>query len=233
MNLSLILSNKANLRRYRGAQHNVYRWVSAVLSGAVCSVALAITKAPDALVAQTAREVQQIVRLDPDIQAGNRQKTLDLVEKKILPHFDFERMTMLAVGREWARASPDQRQAVVAAFRSLLVRTYANALALYKDHKIEVKPVSAQSADNVAVRSQVSAAGGPAIVMDYRMHRTPSGWKVHDVAVEGVSLVTTYRTSFAAEIERGGFDGLIRRLNSKGTAPDAMKSPNTGQQNDR
>jgi phospholipid transport system substrate-binding protein len=187
---------------------------------AISGGAFAVAMSPDALVTDTVREVQQIIRQDPALQSGDKQKTLDLVEKKILPHFDFDRMTMLAVGKDWERATPEQRQALVSAFRSLLVRTYSSALATYKDHKIDVKPTKADNGDNVVVRSQVSGPGGaPPVLMDYRMHRTSNGWKVMDIAVEGVSLVTTYRSTFKSEIDRGGFDGLIRLIAKTSEGP--------------
>jgi phospholipid transport system substrate-binding protein len=221
MNSSFNQVGSAGSQRVPATRRRIPRYLTAILTLLAFSGAMAITMAPDALVMQTAREVQEIIRQDPDLQAGNRQKTLDLVEKKILPHFDFERMTMLAVGRDWSRASPEQRQALIAAFRSLLIRTYSSALARYRDHKIDVKPVKADAADNVAVRSQVSAPGAPPVVMDYRMHRSADGWKVHDVAVEGVSLVTTYRSSFKAEIDRAGFDGLVKLIANKGATSAA------------
>lgn len=227
MNLRTISTGKASVLQRGSRRATAWRWVAGLLAAAAFAGVHATTIAPDALVTQTTREVQQIIKQDPDLQAGNRQKTLDLVEKKILPHFDFERMTMLAVGKEWTRASPDQRQALVGAFRSLLVRTYAGAIAIYKDHKIEVKPVKAEATDNVAVRTQVSAPGAPPVVMDYRMHRTAEGWKVHDVAVEGASLVTTYRTSFSAEIARSGFDGLVKLITDKTAAGERISSPGT------
>ena len=192
----------------------VFQRCLVALFGAVAiGTALAVPMNPDALVNDTVREVQQIIRQDPALQAGDKQKTFDLVEKKILPHFDFERMTMLAVGKDWQRATPEQRQSLVNAFRTLLVRTYSGALATYKDHKIDVKPTRADGGDNVVVRSQVTGPGGaPPVLMDYRMYRTSDGWKVMDVAVEGVSLVTTYRSTFKSEIDRGGFDGLIKLI---------------------
>lgn len=222
MHASSTQSNTTGLLVGRGLRHTLHRWLAGgMLVALVCASAPAAALAPDALVTQTAREVQQIVKEDPALQAGDRQKTYELVEKKILPHFDFERMTMLAVGKDWARATPEQRQALTAAFRSLLVRTYSGALALYKDHKIDVKPVKADNTDNVAVRSQVSAPGSPPIAMDYRMHRVADSWKIHDVTVEGVSLVTTYRSSFKTELDRGGFDGLIKLVSDKSAAANA------------
>jgi phospholipid transport system substrate-binding protein len=180
------------------------------------AAAIATTVPPDQLVSQTVHDVQQIIRDDPELASGNGQKTMELVERVILPHFDFQHMTMLAVGRDWSHASPEQQQALVDAFRALLVRTYSGALALYKDYKVDVLPMKAQNSDDASVRTKVSNAGAPPVQMEYRMHRTKEGWKVDDVAVEGVSLVTTYRASFKQEIERVGFDGLIKMINAKG-----------------
>ena len=193
-------------------------WLLSVVALAVFGSASASTS-PDQLVSETVREVQQIIRQDKDLQAGDKQKTLDLVEKKVLPHFDFERMTMLAVGKDWERATPEQRQSLVNAFRALLVRTYSGALAAYKDHKIDVKPTKGDAGDNAVVRTQVSAPGAAPVVMEYRMHRASNAWKVQDVAVEGVSLVTTYRSTFKAEIDRNGFDGLIKLIAGKTGEP--------------
>lgn len=233
MTLLLTCMNAPRVRKRNAVHKSFLRWLLGIVASAAFGGALAVAMSPDALVTETVREVQQIIRQDPELQAGNKQRTLDLVEKKIVPHFDFERMTMLAVGKDWARATPEQRQSLVNGFRSLLVRTYSGALAAYKDHKIEVKPTKAEAADNVVVRSQVSAPGAPPVLMDYRMHRTNDGWKVQDVAVEGVSLVTTYRTSFKTEIDRGGFDGLIKtiadkngagiRANTGAAAPDKQR----------
>lgn len=197
--------------------------VAALTAGSVWPVAMS----PDALVSETVREVQQLIRQDPALQAGDQKKTLNLIEQKILPHFDFERMTMLAVGKDWSRASPEQRQALVDAFRALLVRTYSGALTAYKDYKVDVKPTKGDTTSNVVVRSQVTAPGAPPVQMDYRMYRTSNGWKVEDVAVEGVSLVTTYRSTFKSEIDRGGFDGLVKLIAAKST--EAGRSNGTPQ----
>jgi phospholipid transport system substrate-binding protein len=185
------------------------------------SLAMAAAMAPDALVMQTVREVQHIVKGDAALQAGDQRRTYELVEKKILPHFDFSRMTMLAVGKDWSRATPAQQEAMTAGFRALLVKTYAGALALYKDSQVQVQPVVKENGDTVAVRSRVSAPGSPPVAMDYRMHRVADSWKVHDVTVEGVSLVTTYRTSFKTEIDRHGFDGLIKLLANRSASDES------------
>ena len=209
-------------RHQRAAESIGWWWRCLVaLAAALAGHAYAAAENPDQLVSETVRDVQQIIRQDPALQAGDRQKTLELVEKKILPHFDFQRMTMLAVGKDWERATADQRQALVNAFRGLLVRTYSGALAAYKDHKVDVKPSKGETGDSTVVRTQVSGSGAP-VLMEYRMHRTSGGWKVQDVAVEGVSLVTTYRSTFKAEIDRNGIDGLIKLLASKSS--DALRT---------
>jgi phospholipid transport system substrate-binding protein len=215
------LSSMQTIAGRRGLRTEIHgrglRWLIGALATAALACAQATAIAPDVLVSQTVRDVQQVIRQDPELRSGNQQNP-GSGREVILPHFDFQRMTMLAVGRDWSRASREQQQALVTAFRALLVRTYSGALALYKDYKVEVKPFKAENADSVAVRTHVSTSGAPPVQMDYRMHRTPGGWKVHDVAVEGVSLVTTYRTSFKAEIDRSGFDGLIKMVERKSTA---------------
>jgi phospholipid transport system substrate-binding protein len=172
--------------------------------------------APDVLVKRVADEVLDIVRRDKDIQAGDRNKTIALVDEKVLPHFDFTRMTALAMGINWRKASPEQQKLLVAEFRTLLVRTYSTALTNYRDQKIEYKPLRAQPQDtDVTVRSQVRQAGAEPIAIDYSLEKTDAGWKVYDVAVGGVSLVTTYRDTFAQEVRKAGVDGLIKTLGEK------------------
>jgi len=183
-------------------------------------VAHAADTRPEELVRTATREVIAVVSQDAALQKGDPGKTHSLVESRILPHFDFRRMTQLAVGREWGKANEPQRQALVDAFRGLLVRTYSTALGRAKDHAVEVKQAQATAPDDATVKTTVTGRDGSApIAMDYRLHRSADGWKVYDVAVEGVSLVTTYRGSFAAEIQRGGIDGLIQQLNRKGREP--------------
>jgi len=172
--------------------------------------------APDALVKHVADEVLEIVRRDRDIQAGDREKTIALVQEKVLPHFNFTRMTALAMGINWRKTSPEQQKLLVEEFRTLLVRTYSTALTNYRDQKIEYKPLRAQPSDtDVTVRSQVRQAGAEPISIDYSLEKTDAGWKVYDVAVSGVSLVTTYRETFAQEVRKAGVDGLIKTLGEK------------------
>jgi len=172
--------------------------------------------APDVLVKSVSQEVLEIIRKDKDIQSGNTKKTIDLVETKVLPHFDFARMTALAMGPNWRRATPEQQKVLTDQFRTLLVRTYSTALSSYKNHTIDSKPLRSQPGDtDVIVRSEVKQPGQQAVSIDYSMEKTAANWKVYDVAVGGVSLVTTYRDTFTNEVRQGGIDGLIKSLGDK------------------
>ena len=178
--------------------------------------AAAQSTGPDALVRSVTDEVVGIIKQDKDIQAGNRQKTIALVEQKVLPHFDFTRMTALAMGPNWRKATPEQQKLLVEQFRTLLVRTYSTALSAYRNQVIDVKPPRAQPNDTeVVVRSEVKQSGAEPVTIDYSMAKTPAGWKVYDVAVNAASLVTTYRDTFATEVRNGGIDGLIKSLSAK------------------
>jgi phospholipid transport system substrate-binding protein len=172
--------------------------------------------APDALVKKISDEVIDIVKQDKDIQAGHQKKINDLVDAKVLPHFNFSHMTALAVGRNWPKATPEQQKALTDEFRTLLVRTYSSALTTYKNQVIEFKPLRAGAGDKeVTVRTQVKQPGTEPVGIDYSMEKTPAGWKVYDVVVGGVSLVTNYRETFNAQVRDGGVDGLIKSLVSK------------------
>jgi phospholipid transport system substrate-binding protein len=177
--------------------------------------------APGKLVKRVADEVLEALRQDPDLRSGNQAKMAELIEKEVAPHFDFERMTRLATGRYWRQATPQQQKVLVEQFRSLLVRSYSAAYSAYRNIVVEVKPVKMQPGDeDVQVRSEIKLPGGaPPVTVDYSMIKTPSGWKVYDVTVDGVSLVTTYRSTFAEEVRRGGIDGLIRSLQEKNAPP--------------
>ena len=173
-------------------------------------------KAPDVLVRDVTNEVLEIVRKDRAIQAGDTQRVFGLVQDKVLPHFNFRRMTMLAVGRDWRNATPEQQGRLVDAFQTLLVRTYSNALTQYRDQVIEFRPVRQAAADTtVQVRTEVRQSGAQPIGIDYTLEKTEKGWKVFEVVVAGGSLVTHYRGSFGDEIRAGGIDGLIRSLEEK------------------
>jgi phospholipid transport system substrate-binding protein len=177
-------------------------------------------EAPDAMVKRVSGEVLLVVRSDPKVQAGDQQRIREVVETKLLPHFDFERMTSLAMGRNWAKASPEQKVQLVDQFRTLLVRTYSGALTQYRDQVMEYKPMRADAAaTDVTVRTEVIRPGQAPVQIDYGMAKTPSGWKAYDVIVGGVSLVTNYRDEFNEQIKSGGVDGLIKTLVDKNKAP--------------
>lgn len=187
---------------------------------------LAQELAPDALMKKISGEVIDIIKQDKDIQAGNQKKINELVDAKVLPHFNFSRMTALAMGRNWPKASAEQQKALTGEFRTLLVRSYSGALSSYKNEVIEFKPQRAAAGDaDVTVRTQVKKPGTEPVNIDYGMEKTPGGWKVYDVVVGGVSLVTNYRETFNAEIRDGGVDGLIKSLAGKNRSLDAQASP--------
>jgi phospholipid transport system substrate-binding protein len=204
----------------------MYRWMSSLMSLAVLASTLAMAPvaraetAPDVLARDTTNEVLRIVRQDKDIKSGNSKKVLDLVEQKILPHFDFQHMTQLAVGKHWSKATPQQQQALVDEFRTLLVRTYSSALSSVADYKIEFKPFNAAPGDTeVTVSTEVSKPGAAPIPIDYRLEKKNGEWKVFDVLVDNVSLVTVYRNSFNSEVRRNGVDGLIAALQRRNKPP--------------
>lgn len=173
-------------------------------------------EAPDALVKRVTEEVLEIVRKDRDIQNGSTQKAVELVDQKVLPHFDFRHMTALAVGKDWKKASPAQQQQLTAEFKTLLVRTYSNALTSYKNQKIVYKPFRMNAGDSEAlVRTEVIQPGSKPVPIDYNLEKADAGWKVFDVVVAGISLVTNYRDQFAQEVRNGGIDGLIAAIAGK------------------
>src|ERR1035437_9939740 len=175
--------------------------------------------APDTLIKNVTNEVLLIIRNDRDIQAGNKKKVIDLIETKVLQHFNFIRITQLAVGRDWKGANAAQQKQLAEEFHILLVRTYAKALTEYKNQTIEFKPFKMNTGDaDVKVRTQVIQAGGKPIPLDYYLDKLPEGWKVYDIEVGGISLVNNYRESFAAEVRNGGIDGLINTLQGKNRA---------------
>lgn len=183
------------------------------------SAAIAEDIAPDALVRSVSSDVLDIVHKDKDIQSGNIAKAVELAEAKVLPHFDFVHMTRLAVGKDWRKASPEQQSALVEEFRTLLVRTYSKAFIEYRNQTIEYKPLKMQPADtDVLVRTQVNQTAGKPVQIDYNLEKADKGWKVYDISVAGVSLVTNYRSSFAQEVSLGGIEGLIASLRAKNKA---------------
>lgn len=192
------------------------RWFVAFLAAWAIAPARADVVSPDALVKDVTNEVLEVVRKDKDIQGGNAHKAVELVEAKVLPHFNFERMTSLAVGKDWRQASPAQRKVLVDEFRTLLVRTYSKALTEFRNQTIDYKPFKmAPGATEVTVRTQINQAGAKPIQLDYNLQQTEQGWKVFDIAVGGVSLVTNYRNEFGQQVSAGGIDGLIKSLQKK------------------
>jgi phospholipid transport system substrate-binding protein len=193
------------------------QWLK-VLAGVFCLVSMAQAEivAPDVLIQSTSDEVIAIIKQDKDIQSGNQQKIVALVDAKLLPHFNFQRMTQLAVGRSWRTATAEQKQTLITEFHNLLVRTYAKAFSSYRDQRVEVKPTKmTDSDDEVTVKTNIVKPNGSALAVNYELQKTKDGWKVFDLSIEGAGLVPTYRSSFATEIEKGGLDGLIKVLQDK------------------
>jgi len=176
----------------------------------------AAQEGPDVLVKNVSTEVLGIIKADPKVQAGDQARIREVVESKLLPYFDFERITALAMGRNWRQATPEQQKQLVEQFRSLLVRTYSGALAQYRNQTMDYKPLRADAAaTDVTVRTEVVRPGQAPVQIDYSMGKTPGGWKAYDVIVGGVSLVTNYRDEFNEQIRAGGVDGLVKSLVAK------------------
>lgn len=188
----------------------------AFATAAMAAPAPSANEAPDVLVKRISQDVLDTAKADKSIQAGDQKRVMDLVETKILPYVDFQRMTSLAAGRYWREASPEQQKQLAAEFRTLLIFTYSGALSQVKNETIEFKPLRADPADTeVEVRSQVNVARGEPIPLNYRVAKSPTGWKIYDINVLGAWLVETYKGTFASEISKGGIDGLIKTLSEK------------------
>ncbi|MFA9948883.1 MlaC/ttg2D family ABC transporter substrate-binding protein [Dentiradicibacter hellwigii] len=178
--------------------------------------AFAQEDSPDAMIKSVTEEVLSIVRQDKDIQSGNTQKAINLVETKVLPHFNFQRMTSLAVGRDWNKANAEQKKRLTEEFKTLLVRTYSNALTGYRNQTVRYRPTRMQAGDTeVVVKSEILQPGNKPIQLQYSVERQNEGWKVYDVVVAGVSLVSNYRSTFNQEVSANGIDGLIKMLVDK------------------
>jgi len=199
------------------------KWLLGVIA-ALClnAGALAQEQAPEGLIKNVTNEVLEIVRKDKEIQSGSTKKAIELVDAKVLPHFNFTRMTQLAVARDWRQATPEQQKTLTAEFRTLLVRTYSKALTEYKNQTIDIRPFKMQPTEtDVKVRTLINQPGAKAIDLDYYLDKQPNGWKVYDIEVGGVSLVTNYRSEFTAEVRKGGIDGLIATLQKKNKTGEA------------
>ena len=191
---------------------------TAALALSAFAVQAQAVKSPDALIKEVSSDVLDAVKADNSIRAGEVQKVIALVDAKVMPHVDFQRMTSAAVGRYWRQATPEQQKRLQEEFKILLVRTYSGALSQVRDQTVQLKPSRSSPEDKeVVVRTEVRGKGDP-IQLDYRLERTPSGWKIYDVNVLGVWLVENYRNSFAQEIGANGVDGLIAKLAERNKA---------------
>ena len=171
---------------------------------------------PDALVKNVTLEVVELISKDKEIKSGSRAKLISVIEEKVLPHFNFTAMTALALGQNWGKANPEQKKRLTEEFKTLLVRTYASALAAYSEQKFDFRPLRAKSTDtDVTVNVRVLQPGGQPVTLDYSMEKTANGWKVYDVMIGGVSLVANYRTEFGNSVRASGIDGLIKELHTK------------------
>jgi phospholipid transport system substrate-binding protein len=192
--------------------------VTAALTAFGANAQAQAIKPPDVLIKEVSSDVLDTVKADNTIRAGDVQKVIALVDTKVMPYVDFQRMTASAVGRYWRQATPEQQKRLQEEFKILLVRTYSGALAQVKDQTVQLKPMRSSPEDTeVVVRSEVRGKGDP-IQLDYRLEKTPTGWKIYDVNVLGVWLVENYRNSFAQEIGANGVDGLIAKLAERNKA---------------
>ena len=182
------------------------------------STVMAADEAPDAFVKRISNETLDAVRADKSIKAGDINKTMQLVDSKLMQHVNFRRMTALATGPGWRKATPEQQERLQEEFKLLLIRTYSGALSQINDQVIEVKPLRGASDDkNLVVQTEVKGKGDP-IQLDYRLEKTPgegAGWKIFDLNVLGIWLVENYRSQFSKEINAGGVDGLIKSLSDR------------------
>ncbi|MEK9826360.1 MAG: ABC transporter substrate-binding protein [Methylotenera sp.] len=195
-------------------------FLAMMLSASLLSINVAHAEVTaDELVKQTADDVLATIKNDKEIQAGNQQKIFALAEEKILPNFDFDRVCRMVLGKNWKTATPEQQAAFQKEFRSLLLRTYATALGKYRNQVIEYKPLRAEpDAKNVSVKTQILQPGGQPIAVDYSLVKVDGGWKVYDIVIESVSLVTNYRSQFSNEIRTNGLDSLNKKLAEKNKA---------------
>jgi phospholipid transport system substrate-binding protein len=210
------------------AQLIVTAAVAAFSTSVIAAPAAATNEAPDVLVKRVSTEVIDAVKADKDIQAGNSRKIIDLVNTKILPYVDADKMTSQAAGRFWRQASPEQQKQLSEEFRQLLIYTYSGALSQIKNETIEFKPFRADPADTeVEVKSQVNLTRGEPITLNYRLSKGAQGWKIFDLNVMGAWLVETYKSTFASEISKSGVDGLIKKLHDRNQqlATKPLKAP--------
>jgi phospholipid transport system substrate-binding protein len=197
----------------------------ALLSGFAAACAHADEVAPDVLVKTVTLEVVALIANDAEIKAGSRAKLVQLVEAKVLPHFDFAAMTALATGPAWGKATPEQKQLLTDEFRKLLVRTYTSALSAYAAQKFDFRPLRAGPDDtDVTVNVRILQPGAQPVAIDYNMEKSAQGWKAYNMAVGGISLVANYRTEFSRRVRDGGIDGLIHDLQQKNRSLDSPQA---------
>jgi phospholipid transport system substrate-binding protein len=202
----------------------IVAWLTAALLMTVGSAFAQAGKAPDALIKEVSTDVLDALRADKSIKQGDVQKIIALVDTKVMPYVNFQRMTSSAVGRHWRQATPEQQKRLQEEFKILLVRTYSGALAQVQDQTVELKPMRGAATDpEVVVKTEIRGRGDP-VQLDYRLEQTPGGWKIYDVNVLGVWLVENYRNSFSQEIGSGGIDGLIAKLAARNKSAGGSKS---------
>ena len=181
--------------------------------------------APDQLVNKVSNDVLEAIRADKSLQGGDISRINQLVDQKVLPYVDFEKMTRLAVGRGWRQATPEQRTQLVKEFRTLLTYTYSGALTQISDHKVQLRPFrNAPTDTDVIVRTQVVASKGDPIQLDYRLEKGDAGWKIYDMNILGVWLIENYRNTFATELNSGGVDALLKSLTERNKSLQARKA---------
>ena len=194
------------------------------VSGFILALAFSVLafaqEKPEDLVRKVTEDVLAAIKSDKALQAGDREKALALAEQKVLPHIDFAESTKLAVGRAWSSATPEQQKKLVDSFRAMLVRIYSNAIEAYRGQTMRVQPVNTPAgATEVTVRNQYIRPGQTPVAVDYAMRKTPEGWKIYDINVEGMSLVLTYRAEFEQVTRQSGVEGLLKRLAEKNAPP--------------
>lgn len=196
---------------------------ASLMAFAATSFAQNATLSPDELVKKVTSDVLEAVKNDKQLAAGDKAKALALAEEKILPLVDFQEATRLAVGRAWGQATPEQQKNLTQAFRQMLVRSYSNAIEAYQGQTVRVLPSrTAPNAEEATVRNQYIRPGGAPVNLEYAMRKTPEGWKIYDITVEGISLVLTYRGQFEQVVKQSGIDGLIKTMNEKTQPPVKM-----------
>lgn len=190
-----------------------FRFFLALAASAVFAATSAQAEAPDVLIKRISQEILDLAKTDKRIQAGDQERIMEVVQTKVIPYVDFQRMTSMAAGRFWRDATPEQQAALTKEFRTLLIYTYSGAISQVRNQKIEYKPIRGNPEDDeVEVRTMVLQPRGEPIQLNYRLEKTPAGWKIYDVNILGAWLVETYKGSFSSEIGKGGIDGLIKVL---------------------